>query len=145
VIGEVLLREAIAAAVLLSVSLAPAARAADAAPKGQAPKATEATEATEATLEVYKAKCQQCHMADGNSPLEPLNFADAAWKHGSSVTEIAKVISEGVPGSAMLPFKGQVPDDQVEPLARYVRSFDKTPVKAAPKGARKAAAKPTKQ
>lgn len=138
-IGEVLLREAIVAAVLLSVSLAPAARAADAAPKGQAPQASEAT------LEVYKAKCQQCHMADGNSPLEPLNFVDATWKHGSSVKEIAKVISEGVPGSAMLPFKGQVPDDQVEPLARYVRSFDKTPVKAAPKGARKAAAKPTKQ
>jgi mono/diheme cytochrome c family protein len=132
------LRETIAAAALLSVSLAWAAAGADAAPKALAEKPTEAT------LEVYKAKCQQCHMADGNSPLEPLNFADAAWKHGSSVKEIAKVIGEGVPGTAMLPFKGQVPDEQIEPLARYVRSFDKTPVKAAPKAATKSA-KPAKQ
>jgi mono/diheme cytochrome c family protein len=133
------LRDATAAAVLLSVSLAQTAAAADAAPKAPAGKPTEAT------LEVYKAKCQACHMADGNSPLEPLNFVDAAWKHGSTVKEIAKVISEGVPGTAMLPFKGQVPDEQIEPLARYVRSFDKTPVKAAPKAATKATAKPTKQ
>ncbi|HVR69847.1 MAG TPA: c-type cytochrome [Vicinamibacteria bacterium] len=113
------MREAIAAAVFLSVSLARPAAGADAAPKGQAYKPTEAT------LEVYKAKCQACHMADGNSPLPPLNFTDGAWKLGSSVKEIAKVIAEGVPGTAMLPFKGQVPDDQIEPLARYVRSFDK--------------------
>jgi mono/diheme cytochrome c family protein len=133
------LRELIAVAVLLSVSLAHPAAAADAAPKAQAGKPTEAT------LEVYKTKCQACHMPDGNSPLEPLNFVDGTWKHGSTVKEIAKVISEGVPGTAMLPFKGQVPDEQVEPLARYVRSFDKTPVKAAPKAASKGTAKPTKQ
>jgi mono/diheme cytochrome c family protein len=122
------LREAIAAAVLVSVSLAQAAASAAGAAKGEAYKPTEAT------LEVYKAKCQACHMADGNSPLPPLNFADGVWKSGSSVKEIAKVIEDGVAGTAMLPFKGQVPDDQIEPLARYVRSFDKKPLT----GARKA-------
>jgi mono/diheme cytochrome c family protein len=132
------LREAIAVAVLVSASLLKAGTALDAAPR------TETYKPTEATLEVYKAKCQQCHMADGNSPLEPLNFADRTWKHGSTVKEIAKVISDGVPGTAMLPFKGQVPDEEIEPLARYVRSFDKTPLKAAPKTASKAG-KPSKQ
>jgi mono/diheme cytochrome c family protein len=101
---------------------------------------------SEETVEVYKVKCQQCHMADGNSPLEPLNFADGTWKHGDSVKQIAGVISEGVPGSAMLPFKSQITPAEVQALARYVRSFDKKPIKAAPKtAAKKAAATPTKQ
>jgi mono/diheme cytochrome c family protein len=129
------LRESIAAAVLVSLCLAPPAAAAGAAYKP-----------TEATLEVYKVKCQACHMADGNSPLEPLNFVDGTWKHGDSVKQIAGIISEGVPGSAMLPFKSQMTPAEVQALARYVRSFDKKPIKAAPKtAAKKVTAKPTKQ
>ena len=95
---------------------------------------------SEATLELYKAKCQQCHMADGNSPLEPLNFADGKWIHGDKVEDIAKIISEGAPGTAMLPFQSQLTPEEIHALARYVRSFDKTPVKES-EGAKKA--KPT--
>jgi len=95
---------------------------------------------SEATLELYKAKCQQCHMADGNSPLEPLNFADGKWIHGDKVEDIAKIISEGAPGTAMLPFQSQLTPEEIQALARYVRSFDKTPVKESG-GAKKA--KPT--
>ena len=94
---------------------------------------------SEATLELYKAKCQQCHMADGNSPLEPLNFADGKWIHGDKVEDIAKIIAEGAPGTAMLPFKSQLTPEEIEALARYVRSFDKTPVKESG-GAKKAKA-----
>jgi len=36
------------------------------------------------------------------------------------------VIAEGVPGSAMLPFKAQLTPEQTEALAAYVRSFDKS-------------------
>ena len=95
---------------------------------------------SEATLELYKAKCQQCHMADGNSPLEPLNFADGKWVHGDKAEDIAKIISEGAPGTAMLPFKSQLTPEEIQGLARYVRSFDKTPVKdvKTPGGAKKA-------
>ena len=114
-------------------------------PAAAATKAA-AYQPSEETLEVYKAKCQACHMADGNSPLEPLNFVDGVWKKGSTVKEIAEVIGEGVPGSAMLPFKSQITPAEVQALARYVRSFDKKPIKAAPKtAARKTAAQPTKQ
>jgi mono/diheme cytochrome c family protein len=129
---EVPLRHAFAAAVLLSLAAArPAAAAAPYKP-------------SEATLELYKAKCGQCHMPDGNSPLEPLNFADGIWKHGDTVKAITVVINDGVQGSAMLPFKSQVTPEEAEALARYVRSFDKKPIKAAPKaGAKKAADKPT--
>jgi mono/diheme cytochrome c family protein len=126
------LRNALAFAVLVTVGAGrPAAAAAPYKPTAE-------------TLELYKVKCGACHMLDGNSPLAPMNFADGVWKSGDSVKEIANVISEGVPGSAMLPFKTQVTPAEVEALARYVRSFDKKPIKAAPP-AKKPAAKPTKQ
>src|SRR5712691_13270307 len=100
-------------------------------------RAADAYKPSEATLELYKAKCQQCHMADGNSPLEPLNFADAKWIHGDKVEDLVKVISEGAPGTAMLPFKSLLTPEEIQALARYVRSFDKTPVKESG-GAKKA-------
>jgi cytochrome c oxidase cbb3-type subunit 3 len=91
------------------------------------------------TLELYETKCQSCHMADGNSPLEPLNFADTKWIHGSAPEAVAKVISEGAEGTAMLPFKEQLTPAQIAELAAYVRSFDKTlkPARAKKPAARK--------
>ncbi len=103
-------------------------------------RAADTYKPSEETLALYKAKCQQCHMADGNSPLEPLNFADGKWIHGDKVEDIAKIISEGAPGTAMLPFNSQLTPEEIQALARYVRSFDKTPVKESG-GAKKA--KPT--
>ena len=94
--------------------------------------ATSASPQDPSPQDLYRAKCQACHMADGNSPLEPMNFADGVWKHGSKAQEIAKVIEEGVPGTAMLPFKSQLTPEQIAALAEYVRSFDKNlkPAKA---------------
>jgi mono/diheme cytochrome c family protein len=74
--------------------------------------------------DLYRAKCQACHMADGNAPIEAMNFAGGAWKHGSKAQELAKVIAEGVQGTAMLPFKSQLTPEQIKALADYVRSFD---------------------
>jgi mono/diheme cytochrome c family protein len=74
--------------------------------------------------EVYKTHCQSCHMVDGNSPLEPMNFADGVWKHGTTTAKIAAVIADGVPGTAMLPFKAKLTPAEVKALAAYVRTFD---------------------
>ena len=77
------------------------------------------------TKQLYVAKCQICHMADGNSPIPDMNFADGKWLHGSSVAELAKVIEEGVPGKPMVSFKAQLTPEQIEALAKFVRTFDK--------------------
>jgi mono/diheme cytochrome c family protein len=74
--------------------------------------------------ENYKATCQPCHMADGNAALKPMNFADGEWKHGTSPQALAKVIAEGVPGTAMMPFKTRFSEKEILDLARYVRKFD---------------------
>jgi mono/diheme cytochrome c family protein len=88
--------------------------------------AAAATEKAPPVAEVYKTHCQSCHMADGDSPLEPLNFVDGLWKHGSTPTKVAGVIAEGVPGTAMLPFNAKLTPAQVRALAAYVRAFDKS-------------------
>lgn len=81
---------------------------------------------SEATVELYKAKCQACHLPDGAAPLETMNLADARWTHGSSPAAVAKVIAEGVPSTPMVAFKTQLTLAQIADLAAYVRSFDKT-------------------
>ena len=108
---------------------------------GPSPEKPAASPAS-AVAEVYKAKCQVCHMEDGNSPLEPMNFADGKWKNGSTRAELAQIISEGVPATAMLPFKEQLSAAEITKLAAYVRAFDpslKAPSKGkkpAPKGSK---------
>jgi mono/diheme cytochrome c family protein len=84
------------------------------------------TAATGKTVEEnYKAACQPCHMADGNAALKPMNFADGEWKHSTSVQDLAKVIAEGVPKTAMMPFKNRFSEQEITELAKYVRKFDK--------------------
>ncbi len=99
--------------------------------------AAAAPEKSPAVAEVYKTHCQSCHMADGNSPLEPLNFVDGIWKHGSAPAKVAAVIADGVPGTAMLPFNSKLTPAEVKALAAYVRAFDKAlkPAKTAKKKA----------
>lgn len=84
--------------------------------------------------ELYRQNCQMCHMPDGNAAIEQMNFADGKWIHGSDVKSLVKVITEGVPATAMMPFKDRLTQKQIEALARYVRTFDKN-LKPAPKPA----------
>jgi mono/diheme cytochrome c family protein len=80
----------------------------------------------EEAKDLYKTKCIACHLADGKGAMPEMNLSDDKWIHGSSVAEIVKVITDGVPGKAMLPFKAQLTEAQIEALAQYVRTFDKT-------------------
>jgi mono/diheme cytochrome c family protein len=74
----------------------------------------------------YEAKCQACHLADGNSQLMPnMSFADGVWVHGSTVKEVAATITNGVPGTAMVAFKEQLSSAEISALAKFVRKFDK--------------------
>ena len=75
--------------------------------------------------EAYKTKCAVCHTPDGNSPIPNMSFTDGEWRHGSTVKDVMKTISDGVPGTAMMPFKTQFTEGEIAALARKVRSFDK--------------------
>ena len=62
---------------------------------------------------------------DGNSPIPQMNFADGDWKHGAAIKDVMTTISNGVQGTAMMPFKTQFSEGEIAALARKVRTFDK--------------------
>jgi cytochrome c oxidase cbb3-type subunit III len=49
---------------------------------------------------IFKANCVSCHAADGSGNVGP-NLCDDNFKHIKQVTDIVKVINEGVAGGAM--------------------------------------------
>jgi mono/diheme cytochrome c family protein len=111
-----------ALAMALAVTVTPAAQA----PAGDDGKSAKAPAGKVDAKAIYEAKCQVCHMADGNSQIMPnMSFADGVWKHGSTLKAVQTTISEGVPGTAMLPFKEQLSPAEIAALARFVRKFDK--------------------
>ena len=103
----------------LSVTATPAAQAADSPAKSAAAGTVDAKA-------VYEARCQVCHMADGNSQLMPnMSFADGVWKGGSTLKAVEATITNGVPGTAMVAFKEQLTPAEITALAKFVRKFDK--------------------
>jgi mono/diheme cytochrome c family protein len=73
---------------------------------------------------LYKGRCLICHGAKGDSSLPGMSFTDGEWKNGSAIKEISNVIRDGVKGTAMLPFKSTLKENEIEALAHYVRAFD---------------------
>jgi mono/diheme cytochrome c family protein len=92
---------------------------------GDAPSKPAAAAKVDAA-ELYQAKCQVCHMADGNSQIMPnMSFADGVWKHGATLKAVQTTISNGVPGTAMIAWKEQLSPAEIAALAKFVRKFDK--------------------
>jgi len=103
-------------------SLLMAQAAKKAAPKAAGPTPT--AEDVASAEEIYKTKCAVCHTPEGNSPIPNMNFADGAWLHGSTIKEVINTISNGIQGTAMMPFKTQFSEGEIAALARKVRKFD---------------------
>ena len=76
---------------------------------------------------LYNTNCQICHGAGGTgSPLMAGSaFVGRKWKHGTTPQAIVNTITNGVPQTAMLPFKGRLSPAEISALATLVRSYDK--------------------
>lgn len=79
------------------------------------------------TVVLYNTHCQICHGAGGTgSPLMAGSaFVGRKWKHGTTPQAIVKTITNGVPQTAMLPFKERLARAEIAALAALVRSYDK--------------------
>ena len=99
--------------------------AASAAPQKQPPKAKSA--AAVKAQENYSITCQVCHGPAGKGVMPGSDLTSGTWKHGGTIPAIVKTISEGVPGTAMLPAKDRFTKAEILELAKLVRSFDKKP------------------
>jgi mono/diheme cytochrome c family protein len=73
--------------------------------------------------DLYATHCQMCHGVDGKAPVPEMGFVGRKWKT-KTAAEAVRVITEGVPGTAMLPFDGKLTTAEIRALARYVRALD---------------------
>jgi len=73
---------------------------------------------------LYEATCTgYCHTTAtahrvGRCP----NLFDCEWKHGGTDEEIHHTMSEGVPNTEMVGFKGRLPDEMLWKITAYLRS-----------------------
>ena len=78
------------------------------------------------TANLYRINCQMCHGPSGKALLPEMAFVGRKWKNGTKSADMAKIITEGVKGTPMLPFKSKLTAVQIRALAKYVRAFDTT-------------------
>lgn len=76
---------------------------------------------------LFRSKCAQCHRADGSGNIGP-NLTDRNWLHVKKLTDIYKVISEGVPAKGMPTWKDQLTETQRVLMSAYVARLSRHPV-----------------
>ncbi len=96
------------------------------------PKIDEATvEATaDATMlsngkSTFLNTCSSCHRKDGGGDIGP-NLTDEYWKHGGSIKNIFKVVTNGVPGTNMIAWSGVMSPEAIRNVASYVLTLQGT-------------------
>jgi len=83
---------------------------------------------------VYEANCTSCHgvTGDGKGPAaraiastKPRNFLEEDFRFGATPKEVLKTVSEGIPGSAMPPWKDALSLKEREAVIQYILSLKK--------------------
>lgn len=77
--------------------------------------------------QVFEANCATCHGADGSGmgpagaglQPPPANFTDSEWKYGGDLESVKRTIENGVPGTAMIAWKGTLSDAEITAVARH--------------------------
>ncbi len=83
---------------------------------------------------LFRAKCAQCHNADGSGNVGP-NLTDDSWINVKTLTDLPTVIANGVAAKGMPSWKGQLADTQIVLLGSYVAQLRLHPVAGkAPQG-----------
>jgi cytochrome c oxidase cbb3-type subunit 3 len=63
--------------------------------------------------------CSSCHRKDGGGDIGP-NLTDEYWKHGGSIKNIFKVVTNGVPGTNMVAWGSVMSPEAIRNVASYV-------------------------
>ena len=84
---------------------------------------------------LYLSRCLFCHgeAGKGDGPAArglkppPTNLATAEYWRTASVERMKGIIADGIPGSAMLPFKSALRPDQIDTVVDYIQTFKPAP------------------
>lgn len=74
---------------------------------------------------IFGEHCSTCHgmQGKGYAALKTPNFTDPAWQAAHTNKELQDAIEDGVPGTAMVSFKGKLSKQQQEAVFKYIRSL----------------------
>ena len=75
--------------------------------------------------ELYLESCAACHGSKFEGGLGG-NLADGQWKNGSSDSDIARVISQGLPNLGMPAFEKTLSPEQIRSLVVFIREKEKS-------------------
>lgn len=83
---------------------------------------------------LYVSHCARCHGADGHGDPAmmlalkppPRDFRERPWKHPITAASIRDVILNGIPETAMAPYRGLISREQADLLASYVLQLSGT-------------------
>lgn len=80
----------------------------------------------EAGKALFLEKCSACHASDGGGIIGP-NLTDRFWLHGrGTLSDIVKVVSEGVPEKGMPTWEIMLKREQIYAIAAHVKSLQGT-------------------
>ncbi|MBC8405322.1 MAG: c-type cytochrome [Planctomycetes bacterium] len=73
---------------------------------------------------LWAVRCAVCHTADGRGMvgLGP-NMKDDHYLNVKTIEDIPKIVTEGIPGKAMTPFKGLLTEQEILTISAYVASM----------------------
>lgn len=76
-------------------------------------------------LKFFDQNCAVCHKSDGGGLAGP-NLTDEYWRNGGSITDVYKVIKNGVPNTAMIAWESRFNPSQLRNLSSYVLTLQGT-------------------
>jgi cytochrome c oxidase cbb3-type subunit III len=76
--------------------------------------------------DLFKAKCSMCHGPEGKgfSAIKTPNFTDPKWQASKKDAEILDAIKNGRKDTMMKGFSDKLKEDEIDSLAKYIRSLD---------------------
>lgn len=73
----------------------------------------------------FESLCAACHAADGGGLVGP-NLTDNHWKNGGRMKDIVRVVTRGVPGTAMVSWTAQLSEEEIVDVAVFIKSLKGT-------------------
>jgi cytochrome c oxidase cbb3-type subunit 3 len=76
---------------------------------------------------LFKGKCAQCHLADGSGSVGP-NLTDDSWINVKQITDIPRILSNGLPIKGMPAWQDRLTQTQIVLLSSYVAQLSRNPI-----------------
>ncbi len=75
--------------------------------------------------DIFREKCSMCHGVDGKgyAAIKTPDFTDPKWQAAHPDKELKDAIENGVKGTAMVSFKGNLSPQQMAAALKYIRSL----------------------